>query len=205
MFPLSRLFEFGLGMAAALAWPHLRDRIHMQSVLAWTAIEIASLLLVGIVSYEAAQHPATTVLGWWLASASLAPVAAVLILVMAFRGGIISAMLSLRPFVLLGEASYSLYLIHVLVMYAALNTIGVTGPRWIVLPAMGAVAIGASILMHLFIEQPCRRRIVQAYFHLGRRPLLAPTVIRQRPELVAIASVDDPLAGSVPRKGVISF
>jgi peptidoglycan/LPS O-acetylase OafA/YrhL len=64
--------------------------------------------------------------------------------------------LALRPLVLLGEASYSLYLLHSFVMTKALESTPYL-PHEIRVAVCIAAAVGASLVSHEFVEEPARR------------------------------------------------
>ncbi len=94
----------------------------------------------------------------------LAPVFALLIVSLAVGRGPLAALLGTPLFVALGEASYSLYLIHVPLLIIWAKSIGVVVARWLTSPAeqnAAAVlflmtAIGASVVTHRYIEIPLR-------------------------------------------------
>lgn len=67
-----------------------------------------------------------------------------------------TGVLALRPLVLLGEASYSLYLLHSFVMTKAFASTRYL-PHEIRVVVCVAAAVGASIVAHKFVEEPARR------------------------------------------------
>lgn len=75
----------------------------------------------------------------------------------------LSRSLSNAPLILLGEASYAFYLIHSILNTVAQHLgVGETIPEaGIALP----IIIGLSILMHLYLERPCRRYVLAWWAH----------------------------------------
>jgi peptidoglycan/LPS O-acetylase OafA/YrhL len=106
---------------------------------------------------------------------------AVLIYVFAFQGGRLSRWVSCRPLVYLGEASFSLYMLHIIVVTYFVADGAFPGPRswpvgvqWLLL---AAASVGASVLCFEFYETPLRRSII-GRLHVAP-PAPAPTA-RQR-------------------------
>ena len=79
-------------------------------------------------------------------------------------------MLSWRGLVLLGDASYSLYLLHFVIIWAAFVKFGraVTSPLGIGLLILACLV--AAIVSYKLIEQPARRRLRPAMPHLAEKP-----------------------------------
>lgn len=86
-----------------------------------------------------------------------------LVVTLAVGAGTLPWLLSLRPMVYLGQVSFSLYMIHELVHTAWLwvgeqFALVPTVAMWkLIVLAMLAIALGASILMFHFVEEPARR------------------------------------------------
>lgn len=101
-FPLTRLFEFVLGMCAALLWRRL-PALHIGPVYG-TALELAALGLVVLASHLAVRVPNPgSAPSAWLAICALPSVpAALLIVAMAMNRGLISRALSFPAAVFLG-------------------------------------------------------------------------------------------------------
>lgn len=89
----------------------------------------------------------------------LIPVFAMLILGLSADNWI-SRLFSIPPLVLLGESSFALYLLHFLFNDWVKNTFGVGSSIHAALGKL-AIVIPISILLHLGIERPCRRWILQ--------------------------------------------
>jgi peptidoglycan/LPS O-acetylase OafA/YrhL len=99
-----------------------------------------------------------------LHNALLAPVFALLIVSLAAGRGPLAALLGTPLLVALGEASYSLYLIHVPLLIIWAKSVGAVVKPWLKSPAaqnastvmLLATAVGASVVTHRFIEIPLR-------------------------------------------------
>jgi peptidoglycan/LPS O-acetylase OafA/YrhL len=175
--PLARLFEFVLGMAAGEAWRRFGAAAARIPVLVATLLELGALALglAGLTVFKDSAaaafargeiSPAT--LKWLVASGS-APCFAVVAVVFAAGRGTVARLLSWRPFVVLGEISFALYLCHVL-LFRALTTSGSIasyggiGAQFAVYCAM---VLGLSYALHMLVERPCQAALLA---RLTRRP-----------------------------------
>jgi peptidoglycan/LPS O-acetylase OafA/YrhL len=168
--PLARLFEFFLGMAAARLWQRVEPRLQTGRTVG-TLLELAALALaVAAMYYSSAAAEAAGRLPWpgeagriWLAPAGLAVVPfALLIAVLACERGWVSRLLAWRPFVLLGEISYAVYMLHPIP--ASWYHLHVTAfdevPGWRVYLAYWVVVLLGSHLLWAGVERPLRAWIV---------------------------------------------
>lgn len=145
--PAVRLFEFVLGMAVAL---------HFLSV-ATPAMGLArecGALLLGAGSLS--------LLPWipppFSLSLALVPGWAVVVYVFACGGGPLARALSHPLLVLLGEASFMLYMIHQLAqMYLLPGGSGTFGQR----AALAVAVVAASVALHLGFEKPVQRALLK--------------------------------------------
>ena len=144
VFPPTRLFEFALGIGIAL---FARSRtIGLPG-------EIAAIAVAAVCVTSFYLHPGSA--GW---SLIYLPGAAALVYVFSRSSGAVSRLLSLRPLVLLGDASFMLYMIHVpLGAYLPIGPI-----------ALSVLATGLSILLHLAFERPAQRRLLFRYQSVNR-------------------------------------
>ncbi|MEJ0015483.1 MAG: acyltransferase [Acetobacteraceae bacterium] len=175
--PASRIFEFIVGMAAAVGYFRLRDRPRAGAVAA-NALEIGCLLV--------ALAPLAIPVGWfdygmitlvlpkqvclWLQRSYAAPAFALFIMVIARQEGIVSSILRCRTLVVLGEISYAVYLLHQLLIRWWL----VHGSRFAgILPDAMAyllfwiLTLVGSFIIWRFVETPARRWLTG---RLDRRP-----------------------------------
>ena len=169
--PAMRLFEFSLGIATFFLYRALRAPWGLQTRRQTTFLEIFSMLAI-VVALKLCDSLAGLGVGKWIGQGGLvymqregASVAfAFLILCFAMNKGLVSELLS-RPFlVFLGEISFSLYLVHTIVLsyfetYEAL--LGGHKALWYLV--YWGVCLGLSYLMHVVVERPFRRMIVNTY------------------------------------------
>ncbi len=169
-FPPARLWEFVVGVATAHLWRYLRPRVHLGRC-SGTALEVATLVTTFALMFESgawAQRAGRLgIIGpggeAWLASSGFVwlPFAA-LICVMACEWGWIAWLLSRRPLVLLGEISFSLYLLHLIVCHYYVIHPGpfMAFPAWQMYLGYWATVLLAAYVGWAMIEVPCRRAIV---------------------------------------------
>lgn len=115
--PLSRIFEFMLGMATAALW--LRNGRPSVPRIRATVFEVSALLLCAAsmaysnnIAYFAQQTTFGSAGALWVVHSGSLFSFALLIFVMATGAGWLSMALATPLFVLLGEISFSLYLVH---------------------------------------------------------------------------------------------
>ena len=164
--PLFRLFEFVLGMSAAVLWERLAARRPTGFAVATLWEGLALLLLVGLMyasapwAAAAAQQDWVGSAGWiWLTNGGIpAGGFAILIVVLGLQGGAISRLLSLPLLVLLGEISYSSYLIHQIIIRYAMDHPDALAvlPTWTQLGLFLGITLLLSYLCWAFVETPFR-------------------------------------------------
>ena len=179
IFPLARLFEFSLGMAAAQIWLVHHDRASFGkttgTLLEIVALGFAAYLMIHSESW--ANHASSIRFigaagSGWLQSGGFACIGfALLIYVMALERGAISKILAARPLLLLGEISFSIYLIHAPLLWALerfANRLADV-PVFLQAAAFGVTLLLLSYIIWSGIELPCRRLIVQALLRKRER------------------------------------
>lgn len=167
--PLLRLPEFATGIAAWAIWRRTRQVTNFLPMPAWPFWGLVGVLC------SMWFLPVPTSAEWLhsLASSkaySLAPpLFAMLIIHLANTSDrpphLAARALAWRPVVLLGEASYALYILHWAVLqslFALFRPLDVP-PPWAGYAAMGA-AVFLSVIVHLWFELPLRR-------YLARKPV----------------------------------
>lgn len=145
--PVTRLSEFVLGIGVAIAYRRLRATGAWQHGRGVALIVVALFSLIGLSAWPPVQ-PA-----YFLE----APFFAALILGLALleRPVIGSGLLNWRPLVRLGEASYSLYLIHLPIALLSLMLGFNASNGWTVI----VFCVVASLACFTFYEEPMRKRI----------------------------------------------
>jgi peptidoglycan/LPS O-acetylase OafA/YrhL len=148
--PLARLPEFLIGMTCGMLFIHNPGKQRLA-----TPLTLGALIALAIVARFWASIPYPI-----LHTGLLGICFAALIYGLALRPRW-SAILDNRALVLFGEASYSLYLLHqvVIPMFFFREGGRIVHPTipWIILAV--SVALGVSILVYRFIEQPLRRKL----------------------------------------------
>jgi peptidoglycan/LPS O-acetylase OafA/YrhL len=176
--PLSRIFEFVMGMSAAVAFKTLR-RTALPRGTAATVIEItlvvaviAELIFGGPAFFEGKLATLLPIeLCFWLERAGAAPLYAMMIVVFAFQRGAVSRILSSNILVLLGEISYSIYLLHEILSVWVRSHPELVGfvPPYIGFALYIFAVILGSWAIWRFVEKPCRAMITKRFI---RRPAL---------------------------------
>jgi peptidoglycan/LPS O-acetylase OafA/YrhL len=159
----ARLFEFCCGVAAARLvvrrTPVSRFLLVLGAVMAFVAVQVPPLPPVSHVPLawllNHVLHPIAT-LGlaqplWGIVFACL--------LLLGHYSRVVNAILSWRPLVALGIASYSVYLIHEPVVQAVETYVpAATVPALLAAVAALACGMALGIVFHICIERPCMRR-----------------------------------------------
>lgn len=154
-FPLTHLFEFVVGIAAAHLLLQHRAALAARpwARVAFLTAGLAGILVIGIV------QPITPV--YFL----MTPMFAMVVLALALPTGGRRSWLALPGVVRLGEASYALYLVHVPIGFLLVHQ-GVSGPfGWVA----ALVVVAASILVLRYWEAPARRFIRHRWSAAQRR------------------------------------
>ena len=151
-FPLLHLPLFIFGMALGrlfLFGPRISPRMH--TAMLWLGLGILFLLFGG-----------ARLLPWWTRSdAVLALVFALVIF--GGAGARTNVPLLTRPgFLLLGEASYAMYILHIPIRFwweIGREAIGIELPNWLDFALYFCAVVAVSILVFRHVETPLRRRI----------------------------------------------
>lgn len=157
--PFVRVIEFLLGMLTATAFDAIRKWPLPKGVAFWTVLEVSAIGLIVFIE-RLAGYTATSPWTVFTVECTDAPAFPLMILVFAFGNGLISKLVSVRPLVILGEASFALYLSHLLLFNVfdsyrgslAFSDLTLCIGYWI-------AAIAISLLLWSFIEKPARTQI----------------------------------------------
>jgi peptidoglycan/LPS O-acetylase OafA/YrhL len=162
--PISRLFEFVSGMAVATLWRKKKSSLKTYSAtfceigaLAICAISICYGNYIAELSNAGIVFWASTAL--WLSHCGSLFAFSLLIYIIAYGRGLISKILSIKPFVFLGEISYSTYLIHQILMTLFLKDISTFAwaSNSLLFLIYIVILLICSYLMWKWIEIPGRR------------------------------------------------
>jgi peptidoglycan/LPS O-acetylase OafA/YrhL len=155
-FPVMHLHEFLWGMTAGILWQRFNAYFKGISARALDAIVTACALIVIAVAMLGMGR-----LYVFLHSGLFAPLFAIVIVALASGKSTTARLLSLRPIVILGEASYAIYMLHVplyLLMDKMLEHALTADARCLVYLA---TLLAISIAIHYAWERPLRRLIVR--------------------------------------------
>jgi peptidoglycan/LPS O-acetylase OafA/YrhL len=179
--PVVRVFEFmvGVGVANLLRKVEPIELSHSQ----WLALEAAAIsaivvAMVGVADVAGVRNIFGEAGAYYIQRDGIWLFWAILIGVFAMTEGPIGKFLSTRPMVFLGEVSFSLYLVHAVVItyldpYAArVKAVGVIG-----LFEFWAVCLTLAALLFMGVERPCRGVILSWW---AKKKFGAPTK-RRRP------------------------
>ena len=167
--PLVRLFEFFVGVLACNLYVHIKPRIN-YSVGYFTVVEIAIVMLTlfsmhfshRVVSFLGWHGEVANVVFYYLTKVGSFWVFAALIIVFAFGKGLLSRVLSLKPMILLGEISFSLYLVHMTILkwYEINSAYFQNLPEWSKVSLYWLLSLLIAYLMHKIVEIPCRKLVI---------------------------------------------
>jgi len=143
--PLLRLPEFIVGMLTGLLFLQRKSNPAFGSICVLTGTAVIVLITALV----------TKIPNPLISAGFLSPAFAAIIFGVAQQPRW-ARVLALPPLVLLGEASYSLYLLHSLVMTKAFESTPYL-PHGIRVAVCVAAAIGASLVSYKFVEEPARR------------------------------------------------
>ncbi len=161
--PLARLFEFMAGMALANFW---RGPRAASSRGTWLEVGVIALCAAAMYITPRFAEQLRSALGagavmWMTRSGSFVAFAA-LVHVMAQGGGAISRCLRWRPFVVLGEISFAMYLLHqsLYLVWAEHKAELATLPQPVAITLFFCILLGSSWLLWRLVETPARRAIL---------------------------------------------
>ena len=181
--PFARLAEFVMGMLAALIFLNRNQHARFSPVMA-TFFEAAAISLV-IVGWLTAKYLAGLsmqltggVNAWtvYFAHNGAAWSFAVLIGVMAHGQGLFSRVLSIKPLVILGEASFALYLVHQLILtyyFVNIPTLHALAPLWVLCLVYWMATFIAAFALWALVEVPARNKIRRWALGIGVRRTIA--------------------------------
>lgn len=169
--PMGRLYEFVVGMVTALTYRKVSHH-YQPAVIMGTVVEIFSLISVlGILFYNHhVERYITLKLGYifahWSGQGGTACfLFGLFILVFALQKGILSRVLATKAFRFLGEISFSIYMIHRLILgYYRMHLASITEiPNGLAYGIFWLFLIIGSYLLWKVVEKPCRNYIVNFY------------------------------------------
>jgi peptidoglycan/LPS O-acetylase OafA/YrhL len=167
--PLARLFEFVVGMCVALFYKKYSEQANLGA-LAGTLLETLVFgVAISTVYYAASVHVLAGFIGLagseYLYHAGSCLPFALLIFIMALQKGLISRVLGTRIPLLLGEASYSIFLFHQIILryYFANASLFSSVPQPLLYALFWIFLLMVSFVALMVIERPCRRLIINRW------------------------------------------
>jgi hypothetical protein len=176
--PYLRIGEFVLGTMTAQLYIALqkRDVTGRENTLGGAVFWAAALSVLLITYLEYSPDVPMTIFRKMNMNFALAPSVALLVFCAARYRNRTSRLLTSRPAIALGEASYSIYLVHSIVLISAVKLTGdvVHGTAYNVvkLIVLMAIVVAISLLLYAYYEAPTRTWLRR---RRGRRP--APAVL----------------------------
>jgi peptidoglycan/LPS O-acetylase OafA/YrhL len=166
--PLTRMFEFLCGMAAALSFMHSKrlKEISESQATTWQLLSVIAVIFsiaLPSIWHLAPQLRSLEALRTWVIYCGIAPAYASLVLSLALEKGLLNKILTNNTLVYLGELSYSLFLFHypAFLLFFQFKTIWEHYPIGLVAVAWGITCLLLSMASFEFIEKPCRKAIVR--------------------------------------------
>lgn len=169
--PIARLFEFALGVSACRIFRSMTEYMpRFGALFPYSCAELITTLLCVVSMYLSPRliellgfrgHFAE-VTSYYLAKSGSAFIFAWLIIIFSFGRGLLSKLLSMRPFVVLGEISFALYIVHMSILswyvqrqsfFSPLHPFFRVGIYWF-------LCLLFAYLMHKGIEEPMRRLLL---------------------------------------------
>jgi peptidoglycan/LPS O-acetylase OafA/YrhL len=161
--PYLRMGEFVLGSLIAQLYVQLRSvkPAALENALGTAGFLAAAASMFVISYYLYGPDVGPNVLRKMYMNFALAPSAALLIFCAARYRNMFSAVLTSRPALMLGDASYSIYLVHYMVLMVATRLIG-SGVHGVVFNSMAVILstiaiLLISILLYRYYESPARK------------------------------------------------
>ncbi len=158
--PVLNLYKFVLGMVVGKWWMNSSAAPASRT---WSLVEAAAF--VGVLAFvPLSSTVAGTITGWDTTAAQrqlqdflCTPFFALLIFIFAYQQGAVSRVLSWKGFVLLGDISFSVYMLQFMFLLFHQAGVGRFSMRWIV---YAVCLVSLSWVTYSFIEIPARRWIV---------------------------------------------
>src|SRR5580658_9776763 len=171
--PYLRIGEFVLGAITAQLYMALkrRDVTRRENTLGAAIFWAAALSILLVTYLEYSPDVPMTIFRKMNMNFALAPSAALLVFCAARYQSAASRLLTSRPAIALGEASYSIYLVHSIVLISAVKLTGnvVHGAAYNVVKlfVLLAIVVAISLLLYAYYEAPARSWLRRRW---GSRP-----------------------------------
>ena len=167
--PILRLPDFVIGIVAGRLFLDRRVRTALAPHAPWMSFAVAGLVLAVLVTAERIPYV-------MLHNGLLSPLFAVLVIALAFGTGPLARALSIKVMGTLGEASYSLYILHlpllILTLTAMKRLLGAPAAGYAFVIAFQIAIVLLSVVCFRQIEIPMRDRVRDALLRGGARRIV---------------------------------
>lgn len=159
IFPLFRIIDFIIGIMLGLIFLRItsktnkNEEVNIKGKLIFTVLELIAILgLVLAIYFSPEVHQSLRFGVYYI------PFMILIIFIFAFQKGFISSVLSLKPFVYLGEISFTFYMVHGGVMYYVMYPI-FKGHNTLAIAAVSFVlTMVISMLIYKYFEIPMQNK-----------------------------------------------
>jgi peptidoglycan/LPS O-acetylase OafA/YrhL len=167
--PFVRILEFVFGMSVAnfcLQWKE-HEIVTSSPGWLWSLFELGAIAIAFFSGWYGLQFDVLSKNGFavYVACCGSFPAFGLLIGILSFERGIVSHFLSTGWLVLLGEISFSIYLVHQIVSryYSQNSLMFASIPKTALFLGYWLVVLGLSFLIWRLVEKPCQRLIRSLY------------------------------------------
>ena len=173
--PLSRIQEFFIGMLLFKIFDYIKGW-RVFGLASCTALEVFCILAVILWTQKAVGIPYALAGTGNSASAefwshcSTAVLFGLIIMFFAINKGLVSKLLQLRLFIILGEISFSMYMIHQIIFryYSSHRPSFAFLPEDAIFPFLLTIVVASSYMIWRFIELPAQAQLKNLFAYLGR-------------------------------------
>ena len=173
--PIARIFEFCLGMAAALLRGRCRESLIHLRFGTWAAVELIGVVLLvwGVHWINVKLYPlmVSSAMQYWTGQSLIPAVpAALLLIILASSTGPLARVLACPPVRFLGEISFAIYLTHQLILrfFSVYPQVLRGLSQYSAIGVYFVVVLATSTALHL-VENPARRMIVRTFGRSSNR------------------------------------
>jgi peptidoglycan/LPS O-acetylase OafA/YrhL len=154
VFPLTRIFDFFVGLVLGLIFVEVKGLYLKTPKVIFTILEIFSIMTLVFIVLFSPNIPQNLRYGL-----IFTPFLSFIIFIFAFQKGVISEFLSKKPFLFLGEISFSFYMIHNLVLTYSFWSLLKLNITPITITCCFLLSVLFSSFLYYFYEEPLRKKI----------------------------------------------
>lgn len=174
--PISRIQEFFIGMLLFKVFDYIKD-LRVFNLVSCTVLEVLCILAVIFWTQKAVGISyaiigiGNSASGEFWSHCSTGVLFGFMILFFAINKGLVSKLLQLRLFIILGEISFSMYMIHQIIFryYNSHRPTFAFLPEDAIFPFLLMIIVASSYMIWRFIELPAQARLKNIFAYLGRQ------------------------------------